>query len=69
VAGAGDAGEEGMSLQSIMHRRPPSPDPYVEDALEANEIREAWEANMELEPLAPLAPVPDSGVSEEDFYL
>ena len=58
-----------MSLQSIMHRRPPSPNPYVEDAREAAEIREAWEANMELEPLAPLAPVPDSGVSEEDFYL
>lgn len=58
-----------MSLQSIMHRRPPSPNPYVEDALEAAEIREAWEANMELEPLAPAAPIPDPGVSEEDFYL
>lgn len=58
-----------MSLQSIMHRRPPSSDPYAEDAAEAAEIREAWEANMELEPLAPQAPIPDPEVSEEDFYL
>lgn len=54
-------------LSRVMHSLPP--DPYAEDSAEAAEIREAWEANMELEPLAPQAPIPDPGVSEEDFYL